>query len=52
MALGGKKSGAHTAQKKQRKFDTEHDIRYRGPLSYRSFKILGWICIALSQASR
>ncbi len=49
MVLGGKNSGAHAAQKKSRKFDTENDIRYRGPLSYRSFKILGWICIALSQ---
>lgn len=25
------------------------DIRYRGPLSYRHFRILGWICIAVSQ---
>ena len=49
MTLGRRKSGAHAAEKKQRKYDTENDIRYRGPLSYRSFKILGWICIALSQ---
>ncbi|MBQ6550340.1 MAG: hypothetical protein IJL78_02920 [Lachnospiraceae bacterium] len=25
------------------------DIRYRGPLSYRSLKILAWVCLALSQ---
>lgn len=25
------------------------DIRYRGPLSYRTFRILGWICIVLGQ---
>ncbi len=25
------------------------DIRYRGPLSYRAFKILGWLCIVASQ---
>ena len=49
MTLGRRKSGAHAAEKKQRRYDTEHDIRYRGPLSYRTFKILGWICIALSQ---
>ena len=51
MVLGRQKSGAHAAEKKQRKYDTENDIRYRGPLSYRSFKILGWICIALSQVA-
>lgn len=51
MVLGRKKSGAHAAEKKQRKFDVENDIRYRGPLSYRAFKILGWICIALSQVA-
>ena len=31
--------------------DPEKDIRYRGPLSYREFRILGWLCIALSQAA-
>lgn len=51
MRNGILKNGAHAAQKKQRKYDTEHDIRYRGPLSYRTFKILGWICIALSQVA-
>ena len=29
-------------------FDLTKDIRYRGPLSYRSFKIFGWICCAHS----
>lgn len=51
MALGRKKGGARAAEKKRRRFDTENDIRYRGPLSYRTFKILGWICIALSQVA-
>ena len=51
MVLGRQKSGAHAAEKKQRKYDTENDIRYRGPLSYRTFKILGWLCIALSQVA-
>lgn len=51
MSIGFRKAGTHTKQKKLRKYDTENDIRYRGPLSYRSFRILGWICIALSQAA-
>ena len=39
-------------KKKHRKiheFDPSRDMKYRGPLSYRHFKILGWLCIALSQ---
>ena len=28
---------------------TSRDIRYRGPLSYRHFRIFAWLCIALSQ---
>lgn len=28
----------------------ENDIRYRGPLTYQHFQILGWLCIVLSQA--
>ena len=27
----------------------EEDIKYRGPLSYREFKILGWACIIIAQ---
>jgi len=27
----------------------EEDIKYRGPLSYREFKILGWVCIIIAQ---
>ena len=29
----------------------ENDIRYRGPLSYFHFQILGWLCIVLSQVA-
>lgn len=36
-------------RKKIHEVDLETDIRYRGPLSDRSFKILGWLCLALSQ---
>ena len=28
----------------------ENDMRYRGPLHYQHFQILGWLCIVLSQA--
>ena len=30
-------------------FDIKKDIWYRGPLSYRHLKILGWICLIISQ---
>lgn len=39
-------------KKKRRKIHEitpENDIKFRGPLSYRHFKIIGWICIAVSQ---
>ena len=29
----------------------ENDIRYRGPLSFFHFQILGWLCIVLSQVA-
>ena len=39
-------------KKKRRKIHEitpENDIKFRGPLSYRHFKIIGWLCIAVSQ---
>lgn len=30
---------------------SENDIRYRGPLSFFHFQILGWLCIVLSQVA-
>ena len=36
-------------RKKLHEVDLEKDIRYRGPLSGRGFKILGWLCLALAQ---
>lgn len=36
---------------KRRKFhelSAENDIRYRGPISYQGFQILGWLCIVIS----
>ncbi|MBR4344229.1 MAG: hypothetical protein IKP88_16270 [Lachnospiraceae bacterium] len=35
--------------KKKDRFAFTKDIKYRGPLSYRHLKILGWVCIVLSQ---
>ena len=29
----------------------ENDIRYKGPLSYRHFRIAGWVCMAMSIAN-
>ncbi len=40
------------AARKERRYarmTAEKDLRYRGPLSYRAFKILGWACIVISQ---
>ncbi len=36
-------------KKKLYEVDLDKDMRYRGPLSYRHFKILGWILLAVSQ---
>ncbi|MBR3437802.1 MAG: hypothetical protein IKG97_08625, partial [Lachnospiraceae bacterium] len=40
-----------SGQKKRVRYYEEgrEDMHYRGPLSYRAFKILGWLCIALAQ---
>ena len=35
-------------RKKLYEYGPEDDIRYRGPLSYQSFQILGWLCIVFS----
>lgn len=36
-------------QHKKDKFDVTTDIKFRGPLSYRHLKLLGWLCIVLTQ---
>ena len=42
-----------SVQKKKKRIryyeERKKDIRYRGPLSYRAFKILGWLCIIIAQ---
>lgn len=45
-----KKEKKRRHQKKD-KFDVKKDIWYRGPLSYRHLKILGWLCIVLTQVA-
>ena len=48
------KSPATPGEKKSRRRwherTAEKDIRYRGPLNYQHFQILGWLCIVASQA--
>ncbi|MBQ9385108.1 MAG: hypothetical protein IJT87_12835 [Ruminiclostridium sp.] len=46
-----KTSGSKKKRVKKDEFAFEKDIRYRGPLSYRWLKLLGWVCIVLSQVA-
>ena len=50
----GKRDNTGKGKKKRVKLHevtAENDIRYRGPLSYFHFQILGWLCIVLSQVA-
>ena len=38
----------HVWRLKRRDTANHDDIRYLGPLSYRAFEILGWLCVVLS----
>lgn len=38
-------------KRKIHEIDSTNDIRYRGPLTYQTFRIFGWIFIALSQVT-
>ena len=38
-------------RKKLSEVSLEHDIRYRGPLSYRHLRMFGWLCIVIAQVS-
>ena len=41
-------------KKKRRKFHeftAENDIRYRAPLNYQHFQLLGWICVVAAVAA-
>ena len=40
----------HAWRLKRRAGAEQDDIRYLGPLSYRAFEILGWLCVVLSVA--
>ena len=44
-----KENNTKTKRKKKDIFAFKKDIWYRGPLSYRHLKIIGWLCIVLSQ---
>ena len=37
----------HVLRLKRRKAASDGDIRYLGPLSYRAFEILGWLCVVM-----
>ena len=48
----GKRNNTDKVKKQRVKLHevtSENDIRYRGPLSFFHFQILGWLCIVLSQ---
>ncbi|MBR6221029.1 MAG: hypothetical protein IKQ80_10725 [Clostridia bacterium] len=50
----GKRDNTDKVKKKRVKLHevtSENDIRYRGPLSFFHFQILGWLCIVLSQVA-
>lgn len=47
--MSSREKRAAKKEKKLSRMTAEQDIRYRGPLSYRAFKFLGWTCIILSQ---
>jgi hypothetical protein len=47
--MSSREKRAAKKEKKLSRMTAEQDIRYRGPLSYRAFKLLGWACIVLSQ---
>ena len=38
-------------RRKLHEITAENDIRYRGPLSYRHFRIFGWLCLAVAQVA-
>ena len=40
----------HVWRLKRRDTANTDDIRYLGPLSYRAFEILGWLCVVLAVA--
>ena len=42
------KAGGKKPRTKFHEYTTANDIKYRGPLSYQSFQLFGWICIVLS----
>ena len=50
MGKSTKTSDEKAPRRKWHERIAEKDIRYRGPLNYQHFQILGWLCIVASQA--
>lgn len=44
-----KKSSGRKPRQRWHERTADKDIRYRGPLNYQHFQILGWLCIAATQ---
>ena len=49
--INDKKKNKHQKKPKKDIFDIKKDIWYRGPISYRHLKILGWICLIIYQVA-
>ena len=50
--MSDKRERTNPAKKRRLKIHevtSENDIRYLGPLTYQHFKLLGWLCIVISQ---
>ena len=45
-----KEEGRKRKRVKLHEHTAENDIRYRGPLNYQHFQMLGWMCIVASAA--
>ena len=50
-SIDDKEKSKKQKKPKKDKFDIKKDIWYRGPLSYRHLKILGWICLLVYQVT-
>ena len=52
--MSDRQGSSDTAKKRRLKIHEttlENDIRYLGPLNYQHFKLLGWLCIVISQVA-
>ena len=49
--MSGEKGKARKGFAKLYEHGLHDDIRYRGPLSYQSFQVLGWLCIVAANVA-